>query len=142
MEQLLTLTEACQLTGLYKTNIIKNQLIRRKKVNRKTLFNQEDLEKIKEELDYRKKIRINHISVEKKYLVIDRNKFVTAYDLFKITGVNPVTVHQLMEKNNIGFENWNDAKFFNREESLNIVNIYLENKRNKKNGTRKIRNKQ
>jgi hypothetical protein len=57
-------------------------LIRRTKVKNKILFNQEDLEKIKEELEYRKKIRINHIPVEKKYLIIDRNKFVTAYDLY------------------------------------------------------------
>lgn len=142
MEQLLTLTDACQLTGLNKTKIIENQLIRRTKVNRKTMFNQEDLEKLREELEYRKKIRINHIPVKNKYIKIDRNKFVTAYDLFKITGLNPVTVHQLLEKDNIKFNYWNDAKFFNREESLNIVNIYLENKRNKKNGTRKIRNKQ
>jgi uncharacterized protein YlzI (FlbEa/FlbD family) len=103
MEGLLTLTEASQLTGLGIAKIKNNPLIKKKLVNGKILFCEEDLEKIRQELEYRKKIRINH-----------------------------------------KFENWNDAKFFPKKEAMEIVNRYLEykkNKKDKKDGTKQSSDK-
>ena len=144
MEGLLTLTEASQLTGLGIAKIKKNPLIKKKLVNGKILFCEEDLEKIRQELEYRKKIRINHIPFKKKIIEVDREKYVTAYNLHQITNLNPVTIHQLLQKGKIKFDNWNDAKFFPKKEAMEIVNRYLEykkNKKDKKDGTKQSSDK-
>jgi len=129
MMELISLEDAYkQLDGISKQSIRDNKSIKRKQVGKKIMYSQADIDKYKEELEERKRIRINHKRIINNFIIVDRNIYATAHDLWKLTQINPTTIHLVLKRSKLKFERWNNAKFYIKTEALNL----LENHKGKK----------
>lgn len=122
---LITMTEAHRLLdGVSKDRIKKNMNIARQQIGRSIFFSREDVEKFKSELEERKLLRINHKKIINNFIKVDRDIYATAHDLWKLTQINPTTIHVVLKRSKLKFEKWNNAKFYNKAEALNLLDHY------------------
>jgi hypothetical protein len=133
MEGLYTLDQAHkELAGVAKQTIKNNNSIGKVFLDGKIYYKQEDVLRYQQELNMRKKIRINHIKPGKKFIEIDREKYSTCYDLSKLLNINPVTIHSILKKKKLKYEDWNNAKFFIKLDAMEILKNHVLHKKNRK----------
>ena len=133
MEGLYTLDQAHkELAGVAKQTIKNNNFIGKVFLDGKIYYKQEDVLRYQQELNMRKKIRINHIKPGKKFIEVDRNRYATCYDLSKLLNINPVTIHSILKKKELKYESWNNAKFFIKLDAMEILKNHVLHRKNRK----------